>query len=403
VSARARWLLLGLAPLLLGGATPEALARYLHDPSFRRAALEASLPIRTTRYARLRLERYASGDAVDWDLRPEWNPRTRPVTLAAAPARSGALGDRAGAWRALELGAARAADPAALRALGEQAFFNYPAQLAPYAHSALTSRQEAARFGLWRDGGRIGGLVRVVLGDGSESLALTCATCHVRSDGGRLWIGAGSERLDLGRMMNRGTPGSDPALVQARAAWGPGRVDVTTGDGRDPVRIPDLRPIRWLTHLHYSASVAQRDPIALAVRIETLIITAHGGALRPPREVALGLALYLWSLADTLPERAAVTVEEQAGRVAFDARCASCHRPPGFTGPPVDAAIAGTDPRDAHSPERGTGRYRVPSLRGVATRGALLHDGSAPDLAAALPADLDARERQALLAYLRTL
>jgi hypothetical protein len=78
------------------------------------------------------------------------------------------------------------------------------------------------------------------------------------------------------------------------------------------------------------------------------------------------------------------------------------------------------------SGDRGTGAYRVPSLRGVTTRGALLHDGSAPGLDSMFdPArtdpnydrgrqpgpipghpfglDLGPSDRQALLAYLQTL
>ena len=39
------------------------------------------------------------------------------------------------------------------------------------------------------------------------------------------------------------------------------------------------------------------------------------------------------------------------------------------------------------SPARGTGGYRIPSLRGLADRGALLADGSVPDLEALLDGD----------------
>jgi hypothetical protein len=63
--------------------------------------------------------------------------------------------------------------------------------------------------------------------------------------------------------------------------------------------------------------------------------------------------------------------------------------------------------------ERGTGRWRVPSLVGVAARGALLHDGSAVTLEAVLDPrrpgghrfglGLDADTRADLVAYLRTL
>ena len=344
---RAAALALALA-LVLVGATARAdgdeAARYLGDARFRRATLEAALAhAPRTRYAALRLQRYATGDADDWERRPEWNPTAIGVTEAAA------RGDRA-----------------ALRALGEAAFFGYPAQLASWAASGAASGAAA-----------VPATVRVRLGDGSEGVALTCASCHVRDGDGRRVVGAGTS-FDLGRAMVDGDPAIPPARAAALVAWGPGRVDVTTDDGSDPVRIPDLRPLRWQTHLHHGGAVAQTGEAALAIRIETLIIGAYGGALRPPRAIALGLAIYLRSLADTLPPpRAPRTDDERRGQAIFVKRCARCHRGEGLAGPLVDPLRAGTDPRHAANPDRGTGAYRVPSLRGVATRGPLLHDGSA--------------------------
>ena len=110
----------------------------------------------------------------------------------------------------------------------------------------------------------------------------------------------------------------------------------------------------------------------------------------------------------------------------FDAKCASCHRPPVFTGAPVLLEAIGTDPSLGRSPDRTTGKYRVPSLRGVGTRGPLLHDGSLSSLDALFdPArtkpnfpgvlhgaspvaghvyglDLDAAARADLLVYVRS-
>jgi hypothetical protein len=74
----------------------------------------------------------------------------------------------------------------------------------------------------------------------------------------------------------------------------------------------------------------------------------------------------------------------------------------------------GTDARVGLSSERGTGTYRVPSLRGASARGALLHDLSVPSLEALLdPArtagghvfgkNLDAAARAALLDYVKAL
>jgi cytochrome c peroxidase len=66
--------------------------------------------------------------------------------------------------------------------------------------------------------------------------------------------------------------------------------------------------------------------------------------------------------------------------VVFSIACAACHVPPRLTGPPVALAIVGTDPTLGVSADRGTGAYRVPSLRGVGSRGPLLHDGTIPSV-----------------------
>jgi hypothetical protein len=42
--------------------------------------------------------------------------------------------------------------------------------------------------------------------------------------------------------------------------------------------------------------------------------------------------------------------------------------------------VVGTDPAIGLSADRGTGTYRVPSLRGVGSRPLLLHDASVPSL-----------------------
>ena len=174
----------------------------------------------------------------------------------------------------------------------------------------------------------------------------------------------------------------DPALVSAMLAWGPGRLDVTTTTGKEPVRIPDLRPVRWLTYLQQDATVRVRSLATLAIRIETLIITSNEQAVRPPRMITLALAAYLMSLADPLPSVDAAAAASPRGASLFAYHCATCHVPPALTGNPVPLATIGTDPTLGLSPVRGTGTYRVPSLHGVASRGPLLHDGTVPSLAA---------------------
>jgi mono/diheme cytochrome c family protein len=383
--------------------------RYLRDRAFRRDELVSSLTTRDNDYARLRLARYETGDARDWALLPAWNPPVSPV-------RESNLTGPATDLRALTLSpAATAGDLSALRELGESAFWRYPAMLvSPSAEPTLTTRAAFDRYGLkLAEEGRPGGdLVRVAFADGSAGLAYTCAACHsVRNSGGVIVAGLANARFDLGALSAASNDTIDPAVVTRLRAWGPGRVDVTTDDGREPVAIPDLRPLRFQAYLQRAGAVRQRSLATLAVRIETLLITSHHEAVRPPREVALGLALYLYSLGDALASR---PVASGRGAEVFAATCARCHALPTYAGGIVAAEVVGTDPALARSATRGTGGYRVSSLRGVGERVRLMHDASIAGLDSLLDrarasgghpfgVDLGAQDREALKDYLRSL
>lgn len=409
--------LIAAAGLTACGAThdgPTEAERYLRDAAFRRATLVASLAAPTLPYATLRLRHYESGDEGDWARLPTWNPP-------------------AGSWSpdATDLPAlqpfvitegARRGDLDALRALGEAAFWNYPAQLAPSA-VALSDRGTLARRGVRFEGASAVGLRRVRLPDGSEAVALTCAACHSAADAtGASIAGLMNASLDLGALAASHT--DDPALAARYRAWGPGRVDVTTPDGREPVAVPDLRAVRFQRYLQRAGAVAQRSLASLAVRIETLLITSLHASVRPPREVSLGLAVYLYALGEALGP--APSPDGTRGGRLFAARCARCHAPPDYSGGWVPAEEVGTDPSAARSVERGTGSYRVPSLRGVGARVGLLHDGAATDVEMLLDPqrvradytlsrrggaivghayglDLDAGDRAALREFLRAL
>jgi hypothetical protein len=405
---------------------------YLDDATFRRAELVASLVNPNNDYSTLRLAHYATGDRNDWDLLPEWNPPAEPIPADELDEAAGISTTRLSAQAApLALPATvPSADDPALVALGAAAFDRYPAQLAPYFSVALTSRAAAAHYGLWVDGSRgVGGLVRARMADGSVAVALTCSTCHAApAANGVLATGLPNRSLDLGAVILDGQGGLvDPTTATAIAAWGPGRLDVTTSTALEPVRIPDLRPVRWLTYLQQDATVRARDLTTLAIRIETLIITSNEDTVRPPRVVSLALAAYLTSLAGALPTPEAADSVSPRGASLFAARCAGCHVPPVLTGEPVALATIGTDPTLGLSPVRGTGAYRVPSLHGVGSRGPLLHDGTVPSVDAmfdparpttsfvgklhgdgAVPGhtfglDLSSDDRAALVDYLRAL
>ncbi|HEX7663867.1 MAG TPA: hypothetical protein VF407_05130, partial [Polyangiaceae bacterium] len=281
---------------------------YLDDASFRRRELEASLVNPSNGYGALRLAHYDSGADGDWSRLPRSNPNVAPLGLDGNPV---------GELAALDL---------ASSSLGEDAFFRYPVEEIPDSYAT-------ERVGFWNDATHgLGGLVHVRYDNGFEVTAMTCSTCHARSVAGKLVVGLGNAELDLG--------------------LGPGRLDVTTSDGSEPVQISDLRPVKLLTYLHHDANVKQNDETTLAIRIETLITTNHAQESRPPREVSLALAKYVWSLADTLPP----IPPSNDGAAVFSANCARCHDPAsGFTGAPVALAEVGTDPKLGLSSERGTG------------------------------------------------
>jgi len=359
---------------------------YLTDPAYRRAELAASLVDPSDGYAELRLASYG----LAWEELPVWSPRVAPVTTAdlGSPDLEAPLG--AGAHALAVDAAASAGDTAALLALGREAFSSYPVQLLTGADVALASAKAASSYGFVTDPatGHVGGLVRAGMADGSSRVALTCASCHAGLRGGALVAGVPNDALDLGKLLVA-AGGIPPSLVAATLAWGPGRVDVSSVDASEPARIPDLRPVRFLGYLQQDATVRQRSIASLAIRLETLIVTSHNEDVRPPREVALGLAVAVWALAGELP--LVPSAEEAPGLAVMERACASCHAPDTFTGAPVPLAVVGTDPTLGLSPERGTGFYRVPSLRGAGSRGPLLHDASAPDLTTFFdPARVDA-------------
>jgi cytochrome c5 len=359
---------------------------YLDSASFRRAELVASLVDPDNGYSELRLSHYDTGDANDWDRLPEWNPPVDAVAAGELDASGGASPTATSAPAAplaLPASVTSEDDPALVR-LGALAFTRYPVQLAPYLGVALASRAAAARYGVWVDASAgVGGLVRARMPDGSAILAVTCSTCHAAPGAGGIEPGLPNAQLDIGaaRLDSYSTSG-DPAVDAAIAAWGPGRLDVTTTTGTEPVRIPDLRPVRWLTYLQQDATLEARDLTALAIRIETLVVTSYDEVQRPPRMVALALAAYVASFADALPSATSAAAVSPAGARIVSAQCATCHVVPALSGPPVPLAVVGTDPTFGLSPSRGTGAYRVPSLHGVGTRGPLLHDGTVPSLEA---------------------
>jgi hypothetical protein len=191
-----------------------------------------------------------------------------------------------------------------------------------------------------------------------------------------------------------------------------------------PARIPDLIGIRERAYLDATGLVRHRDigdlmryaasnqAMDMLARYGDFIPAgnADGTLPEPGRSRLVGtadrhsdaqlyaLSRYLYSL-DPPANPNPVTDLTRKGEAVFERQqCGRCHTPPlytnnriipapGFTPPPdhlrvydVMDAILGTDPGLTLTTRRGTGYYKVPSLKGVWYRGPFGHEGSVASL-----------------------
>lgn len=363
----------------------------------RRDCLVRSLEKHENQYARERIARYTPKD---WGSLRIAMFKTRPVHPADL-GRPAPVPDES--WQAIPVGDfVDTKDGLAKR--GEQMFSLFPAQLEPSMFPVLRDAGGPARYGLWQTDDRVGGLVWVAL-PGGVFPALTCSSCHASVDqSGKLRPGVPHHRFDIGKAKDDAMHGRS-----LYSTWGPGREDIAA-DGQDnPVVMADLRPVRFQTHLHRTANV-RNSLVALALRVETGIITAYSSKVRPEPRDAFALAYYLWTLGDALDHEAPL---RHPGRPVFERHCVSCHQGPALAG----AAVAPTiiDSPVAHMPNtaRGTGKVRTPSLLGVSARSLFLYGGEANGIDGLLDparksgghtvgASLTEHERQTIAAYLRS-
>jgi len=243
-----------------------------------------------------------------------------------------------------------------------------------------------------------------------------------------------------------------------------GGVPRWNGSPFHPAKFPDLIGIRdrkyidhTATHLHRGVGDLMRY-VALVSFAEASDFGPHHvllpgtkrGNSRLSDEALYALSLYIYSLRPPAnPNR--FDDQALAGQRIFTREgCPACHTPPlytnnkvtlatGFTPagkPPAELDVSmlsvGTDPGLALATRKGTGYYKVPSLKGLWYRGHYLHDGAAASLEELFapdrlleshkpggwaPPGVDKRaikghefglhlpdaEREALIAFLRTL
>lgn len=267
------------------------------------------------------------------------------------------------------------------------------------------------------------------------------------------------------------TPSTTEAIAVLHDAIPPGVMARHGASPIDPVTIPDLYHLADRRYLDRTGLIRNRG-IADIMRYAALnqgaddhstygkfspLADAVGFSLppflAPPRysdDQLHALALYLDSLTAP-PSPHPFDEVARRGKEVFEAEgCARCHTPPlytsnkltpveGFEVPPdhrdkyaIEEESLATDPGLALNTRRGTGYYKVPSLRHVWMRGPLAHDGSCATLedwfdprrletdykatgfqrreprTAGVPGheyglDLSEDDRRALIAFLRTL
>jgi hypothetical protein len=147
--------------------------------------------------------------------------------------------------------------------------------------------------------------------------------------------------------------------------------------------------------MRYAALVSFADAVDFAGQ-RMILPETQRFKTRLPDEALYALALYVYSLQPpTNPNP--FDARAEAGQALFAReRCGRCHTPPLYTNnrltlaqgfkPPDDAAedilrvSVGTDPGLALRTRKGTGYYKVPSLKGVWYRGHYLHDGAVGSL-----------------------
>ena len=389
---------------------------YLHDRAHRREVFERDLVSVDNDYAQLRLDAYARDEG--WDALPERDPASHGLASDTTE-----IAFDSGAAATLLPEALPETDEAWIE-LGRRVWHEYPFASSRALHGAAEDgRLSQLGFQTWE--GEVVGL-RVLEGDGEATVGPTCAMCHSTIDaGGEDGPSAvrSNRDLDVGGIRLHALQGEDDTLLEIDTSTVAQLELLARGhsdpldDGRfNPYAFPDLGGIADLPLLHHTANWHNASITTLAIRIETVFITAAARKARIPRALAWAAAMYLRSLPPPPPSDPTTEAEAAPGRAVFEAEgCAACHVPPLYASERlVTLEEVGTDPGAGQSKARGTGYYRIPSLRGVGGAAPYLHDGSVATLEAlfdpereapghAFGLELSDDDRAALLVFLRGL
>lgn len=185
-----------------------------------------------------------------------------------------------------------------------------------------------------------------------------------------------------------------------------------------PPQTPDLIGIKDRQYLDHTGLQRHRSAADMmryaALNQGADLLSSYGGFIPAARdartlpdpatqgrysdEQLYALALYLYSLKPPANPNSFDEVAARGRKVFEREGCAACHTPPLYTNNRLTPApgfkvpedhlkkydilphTVGTDPRLAMTTRRGTGYYKVPSLRGVWYRGPFEHNGSVATL-----------------------
>ena len=205
---------------------------------------------------------------------------------------------------------------------------------------------------------------------------------------------------------------TDEGMAQLFEAQIPGVIDRVGGSPYYITKVPDLIGIRDRKYIDHTATHKHRgagDLMRYAALVEYSDSMDYGShrmltdaqrkiQVRWPDEVLYALAQYIYSLQPPPNPNLRNELSSEGEKVFLKAGCAGCHTPPLYTNNkltlaqgykpsgdhPLRADIlsvsVGTDPSLALKTRKGTGLYKVPSLRGVWYRGLYGHDGSVASL-----------------------
>jgi len=229
----------------------------------------------------------------------------------------------------------------------------------------------------------------------------------------------GALRRQYGAPWIQPSPEGDPAmsLEDILSAWEaqPPGVAIRQGTSlRYPAQVPDLIGVKDRLYLDHTGLVRHRsigDLMRYAALNTGLDQQARYGDFVPAGELSdpaararysdeqlYALAMYLYSLRPPPNPNKFDALAARGERVFESERCSRCHTAPLYTNnklTPAEGFVipeehrkqfdildrsVGTDPNSALKTRRGTGYYRVPSLKGVWYRGPFEHNGSVATL-----------------------